>query len=47
MASIKIDSLTWDDLDEILYGSDDKTETGEISEEAFDEILEEFEEVAR
>ncbi len=47
MASIKISDLTWDDLDEILYGSDDKPETGEIPEEAFGEILEEFEEVAR
>ncbi len=47
MASIKIDSLTWDDLDEILYGSDDKPEIGEISDDVFDEILEEFEEVAK
>jgi len=47
MASIKIDSLTWDDLDEILYGSDDKPETGEIPGEEFEEILEEFEEVAK
>ena len=47
MASIKISDLTLDDLDEILYGSDDKPETGEIPDEAFDEILEEFGEVAK
>ncbi len=47
MASIKISDLTWDDLDEILYGSDDKSEIGEIPGEEFEEILEDFEEVAK
>ena len=43
MASIKIDSLTWDDLDEILFRSDEEPDQTEIDEEAWNDILDDYE----
>lgn len=43
MASIKISDLTWDDLDEILFRSDEEPDQAEIEEEAWSDIVSEFE----
>lgn len=40
MATIRIGGITWDDLDEIIYGSDAEPVTDEIPEEDFELIKE-------
>lgn len=46
MVTINICGITWDDLDEILYGSDEEPVTDEIPEEDF-ELIKEVADVER
>ena len=43
MAGIKLTGITFDDLDEILFRSDEEPDQTEIEEEAWDDIVSEFE----
>lgn len=43
MAGIKLTGITFDDLDEILFRSDEEPDQTEIDEEAWSDIVSEFE----
>ena len=43
MASIRLSDITFDDLDEILFRSDEEPDRTEIEEEAWNDIVSEFE----
>ena len=43
MAGIKLTGITFDDLDEILFRSDEDPDQTEIDEEAWNDIVSEFE----
>ncbi len=43
MAGIKLTGITLDDLDEILFRSDEEPDQTEIDEEAWSDIASEFE----
>jgi len=43
MASIRLSDITFDDLDEILFRSDEEPDQTEIDEEAWSDIVSEFE----
>ena len=43
MAGIKLTGITFGDLDEILFRSDEEPDRTEIEEEAWDDIVSEFE----
>lgn len=43
MAGIKLTGITFDDLDEILFRSDEEPNQTEIDEEAWGDIVSEFE----
>lgn len=43
MASIRLSDITFDDLDEILFRSDEEPDQAEIKEEAWSDIVSEFE----
>lgn len=43
MASIRLSDITFDDLDEILFRSDEEPDQAEIEEEAWSDIVSEFE----
>jgi len=43
MASIRLSDITFDDLDEILFRSDEEPDQTEIEEEAWNDILGDYE----
>ena len=43
MAGIKLTGITFDDLDEILFRSDEEPDQAEIDEEAWNDILNDYE----
>lgn len=43
MAGIKLTGITFDDLDEILFRSDEEPDQTEIDEEAWSDILDDYE----
>ena len=43
MASIRLSDITFDDLDDILFRSDEEPDQTEIDEEAWNDILDDYE----
>lgn len=43
MASIRLSDITFDDLDEILFRSDEEPDQTEIEEEYWNDILDDYE----